>query len=300
MNRIRWSVFVLLFSYLAASAFAVDVKNIKVNGVKLAYAEAGAGTPVVFIHGAAGDYRIWDAQMKALSAKYHVIAVSLRYHVPYEWPKKLKSTADYNLANHAADVTQLIQELRLGPVTLVGHSYGGNIAARIAAAHPELVRNLVLVEPFVPELLPNDAQGQSIRANLDQLTQKVLAVAGAGDDEKILRTFTDNALGAGSFDKLPELTQSVMLDNARTIGLLFSTGLPQGTSFGCGSAGGVKSRTVLVTGAQSPAYFHVMVDQYAHCAPGAQQISIPSAAHFVQSEASDAFTAELSKFLGSN
>jgi pimeloyl-ACP methyl ester carboxylesterase len=271
-----------------------------VNGVKLAYSEAGSGAPIVFIHGAAGDYRIWDAQMKALSAKYHVIAISLRYHVPYEWPKKLKSTADYNLANHTADVTEALQSLKLGPVVLVGHSYGGNIAARIAAAHPELVRSLVLVEPFVPELLPNDAQGQSIRANIEQLTQKVVAAAGAGDDEKTLRTFTDNALGAGSFDKLPELTQSVMLDNARTVPLLFTTGLPTGTGFGCANVGAFKNKTALVVGEQSPTYFHVMADSYARCAAGAQQVAIPGAAHFVQTEAPDAFTAALAKLLESN
>lgn len=296
---VRVFVFLTLVS-VASLAAPLAVKTIAVKGAKIPYVEAGAGEPIVFVHGADSDYRVWDAQMAALSAKYHVIAVSLRYHLGYEWPKKVKSTADYNVAQHATDVADVIQGLRLGPVVLVGHSYGGDVATRVAMAHPELVRSLVLAEPFVPELLPATEQGQAIRASLQEGKQMVLSAAASGDDEKTVRAFADIALDAGSFDKLPEMAQIVMLDNARTIPLLMNTGLPAQPDYGCTNVGAIKSKTLLVSAEKSPAFYHLMASEFARCLPGAQQVTIPGVGHYVEMEAPDAFTAALTKFLTSN
>jgi hypothetical protein len=39
-----------------------DIKRVRVNGTELSYVEQGRGTPVVFVHGSAGDWRIWENQ----------------------------------------------------------------------------------------------------------------------------------------------------------------------------------------------------------------------------------------------
>ena len=69
---------------LAAAAIAAPPEPTKiiVNGVELHYISAGAGEPVILLHGGQGDYRSWEPQMAALSRYYRVISYSRRYNFP--------------------------------------------------------------------------------------------------------------------------------------------------------------------------------------------------------------------------
>ncbi|HEX8919928.1 MAG TPA: alpha/beta hydrolase, partial [Pyrinomonadaceae bacterium] len=116
------------------------VKYADVNGARLAYDESGTGQPVVFIHGALGDYRTWLPQSISLSKYYRIITYSRRYHHPNEWDG---DGADYSHELHTADLAAFIRFLDLGPVHVIGHAYGGSLAALLAMKHPELVGTIV-------------------------------------------------------------------------------------------------------------------------------------------------------------
>jgi pimeloyl-ACP methyl ester carboxylesterase len=60
-------------------------------------------------------------------------------------------TRHTGLDDHVRDVTSLLTTEGLGQVVLVGHSYGGMVVTAVAAANPELVERLVIVDGFVPE-----------------------------------------------------------------------------------------------------------------------------------------------------
>lgn len=81
----------------------------------------------------------WDIVAAALSSARTVYAVNLRGHGPSDW------SGTYSIQLLADDVIGLLEgELGRGPVDLVGHSLGGLVACRVAAARPELVGRLVL------------------------------------------------------------------------------------------------------------------------------------------------------------
>jgi pimeloyl-ACP methyl ester carboxylesterase len=120
-------------------------KTISVNGATLTYLDEGTGAPVVFLHGAFSDHRIWEPQRQALSKHYRFIALDLRYFGTAPWPK---DQADFRSTTHVADVAAFIRELKLAPVNLVGRSYGASVALATAVQHPELVRSLFLNEPI--------------------------------------------------------------------------------------------------------------------------------------------------------
>jgi len=90
-----------------------------VNGVELAYSEQGAGTPVVFVHGAWMDLRYWEPQRQAVATQYRFVAYSLRYHGTAPWPD---AGQHYSHATHAADLAAFIHQMHAGPVHLVGLS----------------------------------------------------------------------------------------------------------------------------------------------------------------------------------
>ena len=102
--------------------------------------------PLVLVHGGRDHCRNWDWVAEALCDEWHIIAPDLRGHGDSEW------TADgnYQMAAYVYDLAQLIHQQKLAPVTLIGHSLGGNICLRYTGVYPDLVRRLIAIEGLGP------------------------------------------------------------------------------------------------------------------------------------------------------
>jgi alpha/beta hydrolase fold len=117
---VRPSVFAsLLFSLLVPSSATSDPlsKNVEVNGIRLSYVEQGSGEPLVFVHGAMSDLRVWEPVRDAFAKHYRFIAYTQRYHGVGPWKDDGK---DYSTATHADDLAKLIMSLnaaRSGPAS---------------------------------------------------------------------------------------------------------------------------------------------------------------------------------------
>ena len=96
----------------------------------------------MLVHGGRDHCRNWDWVARRLRKDWHVIAPDLRGHGDSEWSK----SANYSMAGYVYDLAQLIHQLKLGPVTIVGHSLGGAITIRYAGIYPEHVKRLVAIE----------------------------------------------------------------------------------------------------------------------------------------------------------
>ncbi|MGH3376538.1 MAG: alpha/beta fold hydrolase [Actinoallomurus sp.] len=103
--------------------------------------EAGTARPVLLLHGLAGHCGEWDATARWLRERHRVVAFDQRAHGASE-----RRPSDVSRAAYVADVVAVIDALRLAPVILVGQSLGGHTAMLTAAARPDLVRALVMVE----------------------------------------------------------------------------------------------------------------------------------------------------------
>ena len=126
----------------------IPLHSVQGPDVTLRYVSVARGQPVVMVHGGLEDYRAWTAQLSALAVDhYRAIAYSRRYNFPNR--NKARAAPSYSAQVDADDLAMLIEKLHLGPVHLVGHSYGGLAALLFATEHPELVRSLTLSEPPV-------------------------------------------------------------------------------------------------------------------------------------------------------
>ncbi|MEM5406150.1 alpha/beta hydrolase [Paraburkholderia unamae] len=105
--------------------------------------ETGAGKNVMFLHGWTCDSHDWSWQLSFFESRYRVVAVDLRGHGRSE----LTPPGTYTPADYVADIETFAATKYPGQkFILVGHSMGGQIAARLAAKRPDLVSAVVSVD----------------------------------------------------------------------------------------------------------------------------------------------------------
>ena len=113
----------------------------EVNGIRLYYRMAGAGDPVVLLHGFPETSNAWRKIMPALAEHYTVIAPDLRGFGASDRPD-----AGYDKRTVAEDIHQLVHQLGLGPINLVSHDVGMMVGYAYACAYSSEVKRLVLME----------------------------------------------------------------------------------------------------------------------------------------------------------
>lgn len=114
------------------------------NGIKTNYLEAGKGDPVVLIHGSGPgvtSYANWRVVLPALAENFRVLAPDMVGFGFTERPANIQ----YGLQTWADQVVGLMDTLELPTAHMVGNSFGGAIALRIATQHPDRVGKLVLM-----------------------------------------------------------------------------------------------------------------------------------------------------------
>ncbi|KKF00395.1 alpha/beta fold hydrolase [Mycolicibacterium obuense] len=118
-----------------------DVKFLDLHGDRLAYRDEGSGDEVLLlIHGMAGSSDTWRSVIPRLAKRYRVIAPDLLGH-----GQSAKPRSDYSLGAFAVGLRDLLDELAVPRVTVVGQSLGGGVAMQFAYQHREYCRRLILI-----------------------------------------------------------------------------------------------------------------------------------------------------------
>ena len=123
-----------------------------INGEKVRYIQQGTGKDILLIHGTPGSIEDWQPLLDTLSKNYRVTAFDRLGHG--------FSTArnyNYTIKENVELTNQIIDKLSLDHILIVGHSYGGSIAAHIATTHhPKIDSYIIIASPlyqFKPDML---------------------------------------------------------------------------------------------------------------------------------------------------
>ena len=128
------------------------------NGVNYYYEVYGRGAPLLLLHGGLGSIGMFTPILPALVKGRQVIAVDLHGH-----GRTVLGDRPINLVDIGNDLAVVVKQLGYDTVDVMGYSFGGGAALRLAVQHPELVRRLVIVSApyaqngFYPEMLPQQA-----------------------------------------------------------------------------------------------------------------------------------------------
>jgi len=148
---------------------------INLNGLRFHYQQRGQGEDIVLLHAVTSNMSVWlfTNLIDVLAKEFHVTAYDLRGHGASDAPEN-----GYTSADMAEDLRNIHSALKLGPAILVGHSFGAVVGMHAALLYPDMVRGLILSDPYFPGLAhlePYLAETETWREVRD-------ALAGAGVD----------------------------------------------------------------------------------------------------------------------
>jgi len=274
---------------VAAAATEPITGFAQVNGTRLYYEMAGAGDPVILLHGFGADSRYWQAQFEALAQQYQVTRYDLRGFGKSDLPE----TEPYT---HADDLKALLDYLGIERAHIIGHSFGGENAINFALAYPEATRSLILVD--------NDVQGaEGLPASTpeeDAAWATIFAALEKGDKR---------AAAAAVLDLHPLFVVARTMPAARNLQIdMFAdyswwhlTGgadpvqVPEVPA--AKRLGEIKTPTLVIIGELDNEYQQMMVEITVKGIPGAQKVVMPGLDHSPFVEDSTGFNQIVLAFL---
>jgi pimeloyl-ACP methyl ester carboxylesterase len=261
------------------------MRSVDVLGLRIAYRRAGAGEPLVLLHGGFSDSREWRHQLDGLSDRYDVIAPDLPGSGMSSDPP-----AGWTLADYARVLAEFLFALGITRAHVGGLSFGSMYALVLQRYYPGLPSSLVLASAYAgwAGSLPADEVERRTRTVLSLLDRPLDQSA----DEFLATVFEEDVA-----PEVVEETRAIMADvhpeGAREVVLTFATAdlrdvLPT-----------ISVPTLLLYGdrdRRSP--IHVARELHAQI-PGSQLVVLPGVGHASNVEAPDRFNEEVRAFLGS-
>ena len=137
----------------------------EVNGIRMHYVSAGQGELILFLHGFPEFWYEWRKQLPDFGRDHLAVAPDLR---GYNLTSKPPNVDDYAMPLLVEDVRALAAHLGHDKFTLVGHDWGGAIAWSFAIAHPECLRQLIIINAPHPAIFHRELRESAAQQKASQ------------------------------------------------------------------------------------------------------------------------------------
>lgn len=246
-----------------------------IGEARLAYWDAGAGAPLVFIHGVGNSGGLWADDLAPLAADCRVVVYDRRGY-------GASSSSPRDWTAHVRDAVALIEALRAAPALLVGYSGGSMIALDLALQRPDLVAGIVLLDPAfnLSRCLTIDLVARLASVKLLRRVR--------GDESAAahwLRYVSSYATGGSAFEtRLSPERRARLLANA--------PGIFDDMASGAGAVderrlGEVRAPVTLVDATLSPPFLRRSAGRLARLLPRAERVTLARSGHWVGVDARD-------------
>lgn len=254
------------------------------TGATLAYVEAGAGEPLVFVHGGGKDLRYWRQQVAPFARHFRVVAYSRRHAAPHLNAPPLDA---HTPRTDAEDLGALMDALALAPAHVIAGSIGGVAALALALERPQAFRSLVLAEPPVLPLADATPEGAALRRSfLADVFAPAAAAFRAGDATVAMRGIIDGFLGAGTFDALPDRARARVRQNAPDWEAHVRSPEPF-PALSRDALAALRIPTLMLTGTRTTRLHALVDDQLAALLPDVRRVRVEGATHDLWADAPD-------------
>jgi 3-oxoadipate enol-lactonase len=272
MRRMTLLVTVLLLS--VSRTVVTQTRTLNAGDAVINYEVTGKpkAPAVVFIHGWAHNLTVWDDQVPVFNKRYRVVR--------YDSPGYGRSTGISDESAEPVDLLVLLEALHIKHAFIVGHSRGGGIALRFAAAYPKMVDGLVLYGAAAPSDFPYPPEVGRLFFSLPGIAKQY----GLDSVKKVLLTSEIAWVPPGRTDvseRYERLWSSYsgkdLLNPHPESGRVPNPNMARLSS--------IRIPTLVITGDHEMPFIAAAADTFAHRIPGARKVVIPNAghgAHFAQ------------------
>jgi lipase len=241
-------------------------------GRRVKVVEQGAGAPVVFLHSGVGSAGEWKQVFSLWPEGYRLAAIDAYRDGSGPGVAGRRTLDDY------ADQVYAVAEHVGASVRLVGFSWGGATAIRVAAAAPELVHSLALIEPEAYALLRT--QEAAAYAQIRGLRDRWCAHVRSGRWYEAFEEFVDFYNGSGSFAGWPAPRREAFLAVQQSRGDLWDV-LFDDTRLTLDALAAVTAPVHVIEGSRTSAVDHAICDIVRRHAPHARHTLIEGAGHMM-------------------
>jgi non-heme chloroperoxidase len=188
------------------------------DGVQLSYIRQGSGRPIVLIHGWSQCAEEFKHQIGPLSTRYDVIAVDQRSH-----GESQKVSYGLRISRLSKDLYELLNELKLNNVALLGHSMGSSVIwCYIDLFGPERLSRIILVDqpPFVtsdPHWTKQELENSGAVSTAQQVSDFGAALR-SKEAEQLTRQVIDSMVTKHAMSEIREWIAQCNLKNAPRLG----------------------------------------------------------------------------------
>ena len=277
-------------------------ERIRADGVELHVAVAGAGPPVILLHGFPENWTSWRWQFSALvEAGFSVWAPDMRGYNESDRPTERRA---YHLQHLVNDVASIVRTSRHERAHVVGHDWGGIVAWTFAGYYPDLLGKLVILnaphmEIFLDKVRRPPQMFRSSYVLLFQAPGVAEWMLSAGNYQLLRKTFPRLSGRSGAFRDadIEHYVRGLSAPGALTAALNYYRANMRPEPLALARRARVTSETLVIWGDEDPALGVELLEDLQTVAPNATVHHIVDAGHWVQNEAPDEVNRVMVEFL---
>ena len=241
-----------------------------------ATSEPNITSSVIALHCSLGSGYQWARLAEQLANKHQVITPDISGYGnnagPFEPPTTLAKEVDL-MSDRLGEA--------VGPIHLVGHSYGGAIAFKIATDSPlaSRIRSLTLIEPVLPTILLDNELDRRLHAQFVRLAHAIYEDLWNGLSLEAMEKFLAFWKGSGPTEQLPTKALIRMIEHVEKLAFDFTAALAEQNV--ATAAAAIRVPTLLLSGGLSPYLTQRVVARLASSIAGAEAKHLPGAGHML-------------------
>jgi pimeloyl-ACP methyl ester carboxylesterase len=243
------------------------------NGIAVHFRRGGNGPPMVLLHGGGSSGAQWKRVGDLLGDRYTLVTMDHYGHGGTDpWPGVPEDRSHEAEAELVRAVIAHVDE----PVHLVGHSYGGGVALRLAVQSPEMLRSLVLLEPIAPSVLTHAGEDELVRG-YRAFAEAFLRDVAAGDPERAWERFLDGNGEPGTWARMAPEARARFVAITDAAASCWHANLSHATT--PAECRALALPTLLLYGERTRPHFRRITELLAALLPSARLEVLPGAGH---------------------